>query len=83
MQTPEGYRDTCFFCGQEWGKCSCNGAHGTLGTGDPSIDAYLLGFDFDDMWITDWTLDASGRFYVDPFVYYGDAYRAFLKSRAE
>lgn len=71
----EGYRDTCFFCFAEWSKCTCPD---TL-TDDPKAP----GFDFDGMWITDPKLDATGRFFVDPFVYYGAAYRRFLKEHPQ
>ena len=33
-----------------------------------------FGFSFNDVWITDPTLDETGRFTVDPSEYYGSSY---------
>ena len=30
-----------------------------------------FGFSFNDVWITDPTLDETGRFTIDPYEYYG------------
>tara|TARA_B100000029_G_C17283209_1_gene854199 strand:+ start:551 stop:805 length:255 start_codon:yes stop_codon:yes gene_type:complete len=40
------------------------------------------GFEFEGMWVTDPSMDETGRFKVDPVEYYGSAYLDFEDQKA-
>lgn len=63
----DGIRTQCHFCRQLWGKCTCkwNGS------------SFEHGGDI----ITEPNLSECGRFFVNPEVYYGDAYKRWAASR--
>lgn len=63
------FRDTCFFCEACYGSCRC------------SFDE-TDGFEHDGMWITMPNVSECGRFFVDPYVCYGDAFRRWLERGA-
>ncbi len=70
------YRQTCYFCANEWGTCTCQ-----FRDFDPDVDESLdglEGFDWNDFYITSPNVSVCTRFYVDPVAYYG---RAFLESK--
>jgi len=77
-----GHMDSCFFCHGVWGKCTCKFPSVTNndGTMVDDVDA-VPGFDWKDFYVTEPNVSVCGRFFVDPFVYYGDAYRAFVKNQ--
>ena len=59
-------RQTCFTACHEWGKCTCK----VEVTPDK-------GFIFKGVLIVDPSISECGRFFVEPSVYYGDAYLAW------
>ncbi len=65
-----GVRASCYARHHEWGECDCKSEF-------PEGE----GFEFEGMWITDATVSECGRFFVDPYVYYGEAYMNFLEKR--
>ena len=64
-----GYRETCYLCDQVYGRCVC-----------PDMPA-RSGFIFEGMLITDPSVDETGRFYVEPEVYYGQAFKDWRDGR--
>lgn len=68
-----GYRDTCYFCDSVWGKCKCD---------KPEPDNEI-GFDWHEFWIVDPSLDVTRRYFVDPNVYYGEAYVNFTRKSSD
>lgn len=62
----EGHISKCFFCENVWGKCTCQFP-------GPN-DAEAPGFDFHEFFITNPSLSVCRRYFVNPFVYYGQAY---------
>lgn len=73
-----GHRPTCVVCCGEWGKCTCKIDH----PDDP--DSHFEdheGFTFEGFFITDPRVTECGRFYVDPDVYYGEAYITWRDSQ--
>lgn len=62
-------RSTCYFCGGCWMECVCP---------ELSIEE---GFDTGDMVITEPCVSECGRFYVDPVLAYGEAYKKWLAER--
>lgn len=66
--------DHCYFCKAKWGSCTCAFLpiyHDE--TINPSAET-VPGFEFEDFYITAPNVDVSGRFFVDPTAYYGEAY---------
>ena len=61
-QLRTGLRSTCHACGASWGDCGCA----------PVSESQ--GFDAGGIWVTDPTVSECGRFFVEPAIYYGDAY---------
>ena len=63
----DGHIAKCYFCGNRWGWCAC-----------PPLpddeDPIVPGFSWEGFWVTDPTCSPCGRFFVDPTVYYGEAY---------
>jgi hypothetical protein len=51
----------CYFCHREHGHCQC-------------VWSDVDGFDFEDFTITAPNVSECGRFFVDPVVYYGEAF---------
>jgi len=66
MATIEGFRDTCTYCNHAWGGCNCEFHEGDCG------------FLWEGTHITKPNLDATGRFFVEPSVYYGEIYERWL-----
>lgn len=54
----------CFFCHNKWGKCTCL----------PLSE----GFTHNGTTITEPNVTECGRFYIDPFEYYGDSYKNWI-----
>jgi len=82
VSTSNGIRDTCFHCKAAWGKCTCRFPTVVNDDGTTVEDASAVpGFDWKDFYITEPNVSVCGRFFVDPFVYYGDAYLAFVKDQ--
>jgi hypothetical protein len=67
-------RDTCYFCRQGWGGCKCNWPV----CGDDYVE--VDGFDFQGVWITQPNVGVSGFPYVDPYQYYGEAFRTWYNA---
>lgn len=66
----EGHIEKCFFCRQEWGSCECD---------------FILdedGFNFNEFYITRPNVSVCTRFFVDPYVYYGEAYKKWWSTRS-
>jgi hypothetical protein len=61
------YRETCYKCQNHWGKCSCPEA------GEEAL------FEHGGVAIVDPSVSHCGRFFVDPEVYYGEAYKEWKK----
>ena len=57
--------EKCYFCKSTWGKCQCK--------------ALPDGFEHDGTHITEPNVTECGRFFVDPFEYYGVDYTNYLK----
>ena len=55
----------CYFCGGKWGECECKNM--TVSEDN--------GFTFNSTSIIDPRVDESGICFVDPHLYYGDAYK--------
>lgn len=64
-----GFIKDCFFCHASWGSCHCK---------DVGEDE---GFEFEGTNIVQPTLDCTGRFFVNPEVFYGEAYIKWRKQR--
>lgn len=62
--TSDGLRSACWFCGGTWGKCACSWPD--------SVDTD--GFDFEGFFISQPNITECNRFFVDPVLYYGDAF---------
>lgn len=62
----EGHRETCYFCHNSWGKCTC------ASPGPENREA--PGFLWNEMWINEPNVSECTRYFVDPVVYYGEAY---------
>lgn len=54
-------RETCYFCSNIWGSCTCK-------------FTTLHELETDEFTICELNVDESGRFYVDPFVHYGQPF---------
>jgi len=63
MSKIKGLISECYFCGQPWGCCMC---------AEKPDD--IEGFEFEGTTIVDPCIDATGCFFVDPTVYYGEVY---------
>ena len=68
--------DTCFFCANAWGRCTCDFPRCFTDDGEPG-EEQPPGFEWKGFWITQPNVSVCTRFFVDPFEYYGDAYVAF------
>ncbi len=83
MNTNSAIRDTCFFCKAVWGKCTCT--FPSVMNEDGSLveegASKVPGFDWSSFYVTEPNVSVCGRFFVDPFVYYGEAYRAWAASQ--
>lgn len=64
----EGHRETCYFCDNRWGKCTC--AFPDCAVYDPNAP----GFEWGCFFITAPNVSECTRFFVDPVVYYGEAF---------
>lgn len=62
----DGHREACFFCAQRWGNCTCNFPD--------SDNVNAAGFEFEEFWITAPNVSVCSRFFIDPVVYFGEAY---------
>lgn len=67
--TVELFRDTCYACNNEWGKCVCQTSED-----DPEK------FEFNGVSIVDERVSDCGRFFVEPTLYYGEAFLTYQKS---
>ena len=65
-----GFRSTCFSKGHNWGECTCKT--------EVHEDE---GFEFQGTNIIDPSVSECGRFFVEPSVYYGEAYINWLARR--
>lgn len=76
-----GVRATCYFCDAAYGSCTCRFHDQTDEVNDL---ATLPGFDWQGatFWITQPNVSVCGRFFVDPTVYYGEAYVTWSASDA-
>ena len=63
--TAEGFRPTCTYCRAAWGSCHCEFHE-------------ECGFVWEGTLSTKPNLDATGRFFVEPSVYYGEPYEKWL-----
>ena len=73
-----GHRGQCYFCERE--ACSCDDAYpGEFVGADPPAD--LDTFLFEGVAVYDPKWDVSGRFYVDPVVYYGKVFVEWAKKK--
>ena len=61
----KGIRSTCYRCNQTWGNCQCALASPTK-------------FIFNHTAIVDEGLDETGMFFVEPSIYYGQAYLNYM-----
>ena len=66
----KGYIGVCFTAGHVWGECTCQ-------TSVPEDE----GFEFEGTNITDPCVSECGRFFVDPEIYYGEAYTVWKEKR--
>lgn len=73
-------RDTCWFCGGGWGHCTCKFWHDS---GEPPTEMdSQIGFDFDgEFFITQPNVGCDTIYFVDPVLYYGDAFVAWYGGR--
>lgn len=72
-------RKTCYGCGGEWGACTCPEAD----LMDRGLDGEApAAFEWNGFAIINPYVSECGRFYVDPVLYYGDAFRAWQAARA-
>lgn len=61
-------RTTCYKCEASWGSCHC-----------PDV-VEELGFEWNGMLIVNPVVSECGRFFVEPELYYGEAYIEWLLS---
>ncbi len=69
FEAGSGYRKTCFRCNAKWGECTCP----TAKDGE--------GFEWNEFYILDPSVSECGRFFVEPSLYYGNAFTEWEAKR--
>lgn len=70
---PSSALDTCWFCDNEWGQCTCAFPK------DDGSGEELPGFDANGRWISSPNVSECSRFFVDPIETYGTAFVEWVK----
>lgn len=72
----EGHLEKCYFCDAVWGECICNFPCNVC-----NCDSEAPGFDFGGCFIVQPNVTECTRFFVDPTVYYGEAFTSRFRIR--